>query len=131
MESALSFGAVLQALKANRGAYAFRLGWNGLNQVIRLQRPDENSKMTQAYIYFEKVVGESSGDNGTTKYLRIPWLASQADMLEEDWVIRFDEAFSTGVGLSDAVTDLSNKVIPENFEREYSEEGPKQLALGI
>lgn len=101
MESTMSFSTVLATLKANVGAYAFRLGWNGQNQVIRLQRPDENSKMTQPYLFFEKVIGDSAGDNGTTKYMRIPWLASQADMLEEDWVIRFDEGYATSnVGLT-------------------------------
>ena len=53
-----------------------RHGWNGANQYIALQRPDENSKMRKPYIYISPVDGEL-----------VPWLASQTDLLATDWQI--------------------------------------------
>lgn len=55
---------------------AFRQGWNGKGQYIALQVPDENSKMSLPYIYISTVDGKL-----------VPWLASQTDMLAEDWVL--------------------------------------------
>jgi hypothetical protein len=52
-----------------------REGWNGEGMWICLQCPDENSKMTQPYIYIQT----SSGN-------LVPWLASQSDMLAQDWI---------------------------------------------
>jgi len=66
------FGGALKNLKAgNRMA---RKGWNGKDMYIELQVPDENSKMTLPYIYMKTVQGDL-----------VPWLASQTDMLSDDW----------------------------------------------
>ncbi|MCC2626584.1 MAG: hypothetical protein K0S14_234 [Thermomicrobiales bacterium] len=63
------------ALTALRGGHAVvRSGWNGKGQSLRLQTPDEHSKMTLPYIYITTVQGD-----------RVPWLASQTDMLALDW----------------------------------------------
>lgn len=43
------FGFALDHLKA--GQSVARDGWNGKGQWIRLQRPDENSKMKLPYLY--------------------------------------------------------------------------------
>jgi len=43
---------------------------------LALQIPDEHSKMTLPYIYMSTVDGKL-----------VPWLASQTDMLAEDWCI--------------------------------------------
>lgn len=51
-----------------------RDGWNGKGQFLELQVPDEHSKMTLPYIYITTVQGD-----------RVPWLASQTDLLAEDW----------------------------------------------
>jgi hypothetical protein len=68
------FGHVLQNLKfGNRAA---RAGWNGKGMYIELQRPDKGSKMTQPYIFMKTVQNDL-----------IPWLASQSDMLADDWAI--------------------------------------------
>jgi hypothetical protein len=53
-----------------------RSGWNGKNQYLRLQVPDQNSKMTLPYIYIYTVQGDL-----------VPWLASQTDLLAEDWEV--------------------------------------------
>lgn len=71
MEEA-NFGWALVELKAGRAVR--RAGWNGPNQSIILQTPDENSKMTLPYIYIVTVQGDL-----------VPWLASQTDLLAADW----------------------------------------------
>ena len=68
----MNFGQALEALKS--GERVTRLGWNGKDMWLALQRPDEHSKMTLPYIYMKTVQGDL-----------VPWLASQTDMLAEDW----------------------------------------------
>jgi hypothetical protein len=53
-----------------------REGWNGKGMWLALQVPDQHSKMQQPYIYMCPVGGKL-----------VPWLASQSDMLAEDWQI--------------------------------------------
>ena len=65
--------AVKEMWDGNRVA---RRGWNGPNQYLMMQRPDENSKMTIPYIYITTVQGDL-----------VPWLCSQTDLLAIDWVI--------------------------------------------
>lgn len=66
------FGWALQQLRT--GNAVTRAGWNGPGQYLRLQVPDSQSKMTKPYIYITTVQGDL-----------VPWLASQTDMLGEDW----------------------------------------------
>lgn len=70
----MNFGTALDALKDGRTVS--RAGWNGLGQFLKLQEPDENSKMKRPYIYIMPV-DESP----------VPWVASQTDMLADDWKI--------------------------------------------
>lgn len=70
----LNFGAALEALKIK--LKVSREGWNGKGMWIALQTPDVNSKMTLPYIYMRTVQGAE-----------VPWLASQTDMLAEDWEV--------------------------------------------
>ena len=69
---AMSFSAALAALKDGRRVA--RAGWNGKGMWLDLQIPDDHSKMTLPYIYMRTAQGEV-----------VPWLASQTDMLAEDW----------------------------------------------
>lgn len=73
----MDFGKALDCLK--QGACVTRAGWNGANQRLKLQRPDEHSKMTLPYIYITTVTGD-----------RVPWLASQTDLLAVDWLVDID-----------------------------------------
>ena len=70
----MDFGKALEALKA--GKKVAREGWNGKEMWLGLQRPDEHSKMSLPYIYMRTACGNL-----------VPWLASQTDMLSEDWQI--------------------------------------------
>ena len=76
----MNFGKALDALKA--GQKVCRTGWNGAGLWLELQVPDAHSKMTLPYIFM------SYPDTAkTTPGARVPWLASQTDMLAEDWII--------------------------------------------
>lgn len=80
----MNFGEALEAIKA--GKKAQREGWNGKNQYIELatnvsyKRPDgtvvnaDHETMGNRAIAF---VGTSG--------VQLGWLASQADMLSDDW----------------------------------------------
>jgi hypothetical protein len=74
----MNFGQALEALKAS-GSVA-RSGWNGVGLWLTLQVPDAHSKMTLPYIYMSY-----PDDAKTTPGARVPWLASQTDLLAEDW----------------------------------------------
>lgn len=80
MDELLNFGDALNLLK--QGAKVARCGWNGKGLWLELQVPDAHSKMTLPYIYINY-----PQDAQNTPGARVPWLASQTDMLAEDWVI--------------------------------------------
>ena len=69
----MDFGDAIRALKD--GKIVTRAGWNGKNMWLKLQVPDDHSKMTLPYIYMR-----------TADENLVPWLASQTDMLGEDWM---------------------------------------------
>ena len=77
----MTFSQALEALK--KGMRVMRTGWNGKNMWLDLQRPDANSKMTEPYIYIEYPEGHPAYPNGC----RCPWLASQTDIMAEDWMV--------------------------------------------
>lgn len=74
------FGHALLVL--SDGGRVCREGWNGKGMWIELQVPDANSKMTLPYLYLNYPPCEKY-PNGA----RVPWLASQTDLLAEDWRI--------------------------------------------
>jgi hypothetical protein len=83
MQEKFHFGAALHFLRM--GEKVARLGWNGNGIFIKLQMPDENSKMTSPYIYIDTT--ELITENPNAPKTRVPWLASQTDLLTDDWVI--------------------------------------------
>ena len=72
MDRIPDFGFALKMLRDGQKVY--REGWNGPGQYLELQVPDEHAKMTLAYIFIVTVQGD-----------RVPWVASQTDLLAEDW----------------------------------------------
>jgi hypothetical protein len=75
---ALSFSDALHMLKL--GKKVARTGWNGSGLCLEVQRPDAYSKMTLPYIFI------SYPENAkTTPGARCQWLASQTDLMAEDW----------------------------------------------
>ena len=68
-------GTIGEALEAMKCGYKVRRnGWNGKGMWLKLQVPDEFSKMTLPYVYMRTVQGD-----------RVPWLCSQTDLLALDW----------------------------------------------
>lgn len=78
----MDFGKALHELKCGR--QVAREGWNGKGIFIELQRPDKNSKMTSPYIFIDTTGLQT--DNKAAPKSRVPWLASQTDMLADDWL---------------------------------------------
>lgn len=72
-----SFGGALSQLK--EGKFVARKGWNA-HHKLGLQTPDANSANTLPYIYM--IVGQDAAD---LQGARVPWVASQTDLLSEDW----------------------------------------------
>lgn len=66
------FGWAIRSMKV--GKKVSRDGWNGKGMYLGLQIPDAGSMNTLPYIYMITVTGD-----------RVPWLASQTDMLSSDW----------------------------------------------
>lgn len=79
----MGMGAALAALK--QGLCVARRGWNGKGIYLALQRPDEHSKMTLPYIYI--VTSSLESNNPDAPRGVVPWLASQTDMLANDWYV--------------------------------------------
>lgn len=72
VEMKYDFGWALHQLR--QGRRVTRRGWNGKGMWLELQVPYESSKMTLPYIFVHMADKQ-----------RVPWLASQTDMLAEDW----------------------------------------------
>ncbi|TYC47828.1 DUF2829 domain-containing protein [Weissella muntiaci] len=80
--SGVDFGKALELLRL--GKCVARKGWNGSGIYIGLHKPT-GEFMTQEFIYID-TTGLIT-DNGSAPKSRVPWLASQTDMLASDWVV--------------------------------------------
>lgn len=71
------FAYALTLLKEGKRAY--RQSWNGVQagkkMYLAIQEPDAQSANTLPYIYI------------VTEQGRVPWVASQSDLLADDWAI--------------------------------------------
>jgi len=74
----MNFGQAIEKLKEGK-----KVARKGI--FIELQVPDEHSKMTQPYIYIDTLGLQTANPNAPKG--RVPWLASQTDMLAEDWEV--------------------------------------------
>lgn len=82
----MDFGKAIQLLKA--GQRVQRQGWNGKNQYIELATSISYKNANNEIVNAEHdAIGNKAiafvGTSGT----QLGWLASQADMLSEDWKI--------------------------------------------
>ena len=73
------FGWALARLKD--GEIVYREEWLGSGMWLKLQVPDKHSKMQQPYIYVSISLAHPAGAGGL-----VPWVASQSDLLAEDWM---------------------------------------------
>lgn len=74
MEPEFDFSEALKLLKQGSGVR--RTGWNGRGMYIKLYRPPKTDFLQEQFLIMK------TADN---KF--IPWLASQTDLLAEDWCL--------------------------------------------
>ncbi|KGX88008.1 DUF2829 domain-containing protein [Pontibacillus litoralis] len=84
----MNFGEALECLKA--GKRVSRTGWNGKNQFIFLIKGTD-LQGTLGYGYGEYLGEPTIVDvlaiKTTSNQIQIGWIASQTDMLSEDWEV--------------------------------------------
>lgn len=82
----MNFGKALEELK--QGKKVARKGWNGKNQFIELATGISYKNLNNEIVNVEH---ETMGNNAIafvgTSGVQLGWLASQADMLSEDWEV--------------------------------------------
>lgn len=70
----MNFGKALKAIRKDE--VVARKGWNGKGQFIGLETPSSGDLIDFPYIYI-----------CTVKCVYMPWVASQTDILADDWEI--------------------------------------------
>jgi len=93
--SGLTFGLAIDAMKL--GHKVARIGWNGKGMWVALGRGTKDLDSTKFWNPHTKAHAESQGGTATVddylimktagQTICMGWLASQADILAEDWVI--------------------------------------------
>lgn len=68
------FGVALRALKDGRRVV--RHNWNGKGMWVQYIHPSKGAQVNRAYLAMKTVDNEL-----------VPWVASQTDMLAEDWAV--------------------------------------------
>ena len=85
-----NFGEAIEAVK--NGAKISRAGWNGKEQYIELATRISYVNSRDELI---NAVHDDIGNNALsfvgTSGVQLGWLASQADMLAEDWMIGYED----------------------------------------
>lgn len=82
----MNFGKALENLK--EGKKVARKGWNGKNQYIELATNISYKNANEEIINTKhEAIGNKAIAFVGTSGVQIGWLASQADMLAEDWEV--------------------------------------------
>lgn len=85
-DAGLTFGSAIELLKM--GYKVKRKGWNGKNQYIELASNISYKDASGEIINCEHdAIGNAAIAFVGTSGVQMGWLASQADMLAEDWVV--------------------------------------------
>jgi len=79
----MSLGLAIEAMQ--QGYAVARKGWNRKGIFLRIAHPNPYGSMTQPFVYIDTMGLET--DNPDAPHGRVPWLASQTDLLATDWVI--------------------------------------------
>ena len=69
----LPFSIAFNTIK--HSSYGMRLPKWSEDVIIRVQNPDEHSKMTAPYLYVESRFG------------RVPWIPTQIEMFSDEWCV--------------------------------------------
>ena len=81
----MSFGLAIEAAKM--GEKIARAGWNGKNQYVELATKICYTLNDKIVVCNHDAIGNKALAFVGTSGVQMGWLASQADMLAEDWVI--------------------------------------------
>lgn len=82
----MSFGAAIEAVKA--GKKIQRSGWNGKGQYVELATRISYVNSQGVFMNVEhEAIGNAALAFVGTSGVQLGWLASQADMLADDWRI--------------------------------------------
>ena len=83
----MTFGEAIESVKT--GFKAYREGWNGKNQYIELATNisyvDSSGEIVN--VHHDNIGNKAIAFVGTSG-IQLGWLASQADMLANDWIVR-------------------------------------------
>ena len=74
----MNFGDAFEMIKKNVD-YGMRLPAWSSDVKIKVQRPDENSKMTAPYLYVESRFG------------KVPWKETMIELFSEEWEVVIHE----------------------------------------
>lgn len=87
MQERMNFGEAIIAMK--EGKQVAREGWNGKNQYIELATniSYKNAKGEVVNANHDAIGNQAVAFVGTSG-VQLGWLASQADMLANDWVVK-------------------------------------------
>lgn len=82
----MTFGEAIEAMKG--GQKVARVGWNGKNQHIELATDISYRRSDRVIVNCEhEAIGNKAIAFVGTSGVQMGWLASQADMLAEDWMV--------------------------------------------
>jgi hypothetical protein len=85
----MNFGQAIEALK--EGKRVQRAGWNGKNMFLYLVKGSKfisnRPPLNEIFPDGTEITYHAHIDMWTAQGYAVPWLASQADMLSEDWEI--------------------------------------------
>ena len=123
--SNLSFGRALDSVQDNPDTRGMRLPSWKEDVVVRIQMPDENSKMTAPYLYVESRFG------------RVPWKETMIELFSIEWTvveiregtindIRKNDEIETGCKVqnndnlkektNNKIDDIINSITPEDVK---------------
>jgi hypothetical protein len=89
MEPLMNFGQALEALK--RGERVTRLGWNGAGMFLYLVQgstfPVNRPPLLGMYTEGTMMTYRAHIDMKTADGSCVPWVASQTDLLADDWAL--------------------------------------------
>lgn len=85
----MNFGEVIDGLKTGRFSKASRKGWNGKEQYIEIATciSYKNADGDIVNVNHDAIGNKAIAFVGTSG-VQLGWLASQADMLADDWITR-------------------------------------------
>lgn len=133
----MNFGHAIDALKY--GAKVSREGWNGKGMFLYLVKGSfDGSVLAQSRVAAKSIEGMranlyEAGDKGTTTRqphiamknasgAHVPWVASQSDMLAEDWEVIHNDSMSGQAGEYVRAT-ASTSIGEERVDPTYTQNG--------